>query len=159
MHEDSKKSALYTILIGFDYGEKRIGVAIGNTLTYSARSLVVIRNLSRYYRFKSVSKILTEWCPDGLIVGLPTYPDGIQNKITYQAKRFGNQLNGRFKLPVIWVDERYSSSEVKANIKESRYNFSFVQNMLDADAACVILQQYLNQVFNMKLSKDNALHK
>ncbi|MDU0809979.1 MAG: Holliday junction resolvase RuvX [Burkholderia sp.] len=150
MHENGEACA-FSIFIGFDYGEKRIGVAIGNTLTCLARPLVVIRNLNRCYRFNSVNKLLIEWRPNALVVGLPTYPDGTQNEITRQAKRFGNQLNGRFKLPVIWTDERYSSNEVESDIKESRYRFSFTKNMFDADAACIILQQYLNQEFSKKL--------
>ncbi|MGN4112202.1 Holliday junction resolvase RuvX, partial [Burkholderia gladioli] len=95
-------------LLAFDYGEKRIGVAVGNTLTRTARALVIVSNLNREYRFEAVGALIAEWRPDALVVGLPMHPDGTPHEMTQQAKRFGNQLNGRFNLPVNWIDERYS---------------------------------------------------
>jgi putative Holliday junction resolvase len=127
-------------LLAFDYGEKRIGVAVGNTLTKSARALVVVHNRSREYRFEAVGKLIGEWKPDVLIVGLPMHPDGTPHEMTQLAKRFGNQLNGRFNLPVTWVDERYSSVEAKAGIRAGNGR----ADMLDAEAASIILQQYLD---------------
>lgn len=85
-------------LLAFDYGEKRIGVAVGNSLTRSARPLVIVQNRSREYRFEEVGKLITEWKPDALVVGLPMHPDGTPHEMTLLAKRFGNQLNGRFSL-------------------------------------------------------------
>ncbi len=128
-------------LMAFDYGEKRIGVAIGNTLTRSARALVVIQNLNREHRFKAVGELLAEWRPDALVVGLPMHPDGTPHDMTQQATRFGNQLNGRFGLPVSWVDERYSSVEAAAELRARAGR----ADMLDAEAARVILQQYFDQ--------------
>jgi putative holliday junction resolvase len=129
-------------LMAFDYGEKRIGVAIGNTLTRSARALVVIQNLNREHRFKAVGELLAEWRPDALVVGLPMHPDGTPHDMTQQATRFGNQLNGRFGLPVSWVDERYSSVEAAAELRARAGR----AEMLDAEAARVILQQYFDQL-------------
>ncbi|WP_133650927.1 Holliday junction resolvase RuvX [Paraburkholderia flava] len=127
-------------LLAFDYGEKRIGVAIGNMLTRSARPLAVLQNLNRIHRFEAVGKLIGEWQPDMLIVGLPMHKDGTPHAITQLAKRFGNQLNGRFNLPVVWVDERYSSVEAEAGIRAGIGR----ADMLDAEAARVILQQYLD---------------
>ncbi|MFP3553234.1 Holliday junction resolvase RuvX [Paraburkholderia sp. SIMBA_049] len=131
-------------LLAFDYGEKRIGVAVGNSLTRSARPLAVLQNRNREYRFEAVGKLIDEWKPDALVVGLPMHPDGTPHERTQLAKRFGNQLNGRFNLPVTWVDERYSSVEAKAGIR----NGSRQAGMLDAEAACIILQQYLDGLSN-----------
>ena len=136
-------------LLAFDYGEKRIGVAIGNSLTRHARALVVLLNRNREYRFEAVGKLIGEWKPDALVVGLPCHPDGTPHEMTQLAKRFGNQLNGRFNLPVTWVDERYSSVEAKADIRQGAAR----ADMLDAEAARIILQQYLDG-----LSDDHELH-
>jgi putative Holliday junction resolvase len=136
-------------LLAFDYGEKRIGVAVGNSLTRSARPLVIVQNRSREYRFEEVGKLIAEWRPDSLVVGLPMHPDGTPHEMTQLAKRFGNQLNGRFNLPVTWIDERYSSVEAKAEIRAGKGR----ADMLDAEAASIILQQYLDG-----LSDDHELH-
>ncbi|HTH59882.1 MAG TPA: Holliday junction resolvase RuvX [Paraburkholderia sp.] len=129
-------------LLAFDYGERRIGVALGNALTHSARPLTVIPNRSRDYRFEAIAALLREWQPDHLIVGLPMHPDGTPHAMTQQAKRFGNQLNGRFNLPVTWIDERYSSVDAEARVRERGGDLG----QLDAEAACVILQQYLDEL-------------
>jgi putative holliday junction resolvase len=136
-------------LLAFDYGEKRIGVAVGNSLTRSARALVIVQNRSREYRFEAIGKLIAEWKPDALVVGLPMHLDGTPHEMTQLAKRFGNQLNGRFNLPVTWVDERYSSVEAKAEIRAGNGR----ADMLDAEAASIILQQYLDG-----LSDDHEFH-
>jgi putative Holliday junction resolvase len=127
-------------LLAFDYGEKRIGVAIGNGLTRQARALVVVPNRNREFRFEAVGKLIGEWKPDALVVGLPCHPDGAPHEMTQLAKRFGNQLNGRFNLPVDWVDERYSSVAADLDMREDGVS----AQMRDAEAARIILQQYLD---------------
>ena len=127
-------------LLAFDYGEKRIGVAIGNVLTGHARALVVVPNRDRAFRFEAIGKLIGEWKPDALVVGLPCHPDGTPHEMTQLAKRFGNQLNGRFNLPVTWVDERYSSVAADLDMRES----GVAAQMRDAEAARIILQQYLD---------------
>ncbi len=124
------------MLLAFDYGEKRIGVALGNTLTRSARALTVLENRSRAYRFEAVADLIKQWQPHTLVVGLPCYPDGNPHHMTQQAKRFGTKLNERFDLPVVWVDERYSSVAADANQ-------SGVAR--DAEAARIILQQFFDE--------------
>ncbi|WP_186045929.1 Holliday junction resolvase RuvX [Burkholderia gladioli] len=130
-------------LLAFDYGEKRIGVAVGNTLTRTARALVIVSNLNREYRFEAVGALIAEWRPDALVVGLPMHPDGTPHEMTQQAKRFGNQLNGRFNLPVSWIDERYSSVEARTGL---RARGAKADAAIDAEAARVILQHYLDQL-------------
>lgn len=125
-------------LLAFDYGEKRIGVAIGNTLTGRARPLIVLQNRNRLYRFEAIAALLNEWQPQALVVGLPVYPDGAPHAMTRLATRFGNQLAGRFKLPVNWVDERYSSVAAAERLGGNH-------PLLDAEAASIILQQFLDQ--------------
>ncbi len=117
-------------ILAFDYGEKRIGVAVGNAMTKTAQALKVIQNKSQDIRFKEIEQLIQEWQPELLVVGLPMHPDGTPHEMTQKAKRFGNQLSGRFQKHVVWVDERYTSVSVeKGN---------------DALAAQLILQQYLD---------------
>jgi putative holliday junction resolvase len=142
-------------LLAFDYGEKRIGVAVGNTLTRNARALIVVENRSREYRFEEIGKLVTEWKPDTIVVGMPMHPDGTQHEMSALAKRFGNQMNGRFNVPVQWVDERYSSVDAKADLRARgvRTNARGRFDDIDAEAARVILQQYLDG-----LPQDHEFH-
>ncbi|MCY0387538.1 Holliday junction resolvase RuvX [Robbsia sp. Bb-Pol-6] len=137
------------MLLGFDYGEKRIGVAIGNSLTGSARALGIVENRDRQYRFDEIGKLIAAWQPDTLIVGLPCHPDGAPHAMTQLARRFGNQLNGRFDLPVVWVDERYSSvaardGNVPRRAPQRGARRPGPGTAIDDEAARIILQQYLD---------------
>ena len=121
-------------VMAFDYGTRRIGVAIGNTLTQTGQPIQIIAENGDDARFGLIETLFQEWPPDQLVVGLPCHPDGVPHKMTAKAKRFGNQLNGRFHLPVSWVDERYTSAVLEGN-PEMRDN-------LDAQSATLILEQY-----------------
>jgi len=121
-------------VMGFDYGTRRIGIAIGNTLSCTAQALAVVARDNEDARFAEIESLLKEWMPNLLVVGVPTHPDGAEHEMTAKAKRFGNQLSGRFKLPVEWVDERYSSV-VLEGAPEMRDN-------LDAHSATLLLEQY-----------------
>ena len=124
-------------LLAFDYGEKRIGVAVGNTLLRQAQALTIVQNRSREYRFEAIGALIDEWKPQAIVVGLPLHPDGAPHERTQLCKRFGNQLNGRFSIPVTWVDERYSSAAAADALGRD--------TDLDAEAARIILQQYFDQ--------------
>ncbi|MBT8530833.1 Holliday junction resolvase RuvX [Polynucleobacter paneuropaeus] len=121
-------------VMGFDYGTRRIGIAIGNTLSCTAQALVVIARDNEDARFAEIESLLKEWMPNLLVVGVPTHPDGAEHEMTAKAKRFGNQLSGRFKLPVEWVDERYSSVVLEGDPK--------MRDNLDAHSATLLLEQY-----------------
>ena len=119
-------------VLAFDYGEKRIGVAVGNTITRTAEPLKIIQQQFQYERFKAIEQVITDWQPQVLVVGLPRHPDGAEHAMTQKAKRFGNELQGRFQKEVVWVDERYTSVSVEGGD--------------DALAAQLILQQYLQEL-------------
>ncbi len=119
-------------ILAFDFGEKRIGVAVGNTITKTAEPLKIIQEKNQDQRFKAIELIINGWQPQILVVGLPKHPDGTEHEMTQKAKRFGNQLKGRFQKEVIWVDERYTSV--------------LVDGCNDALAAQLILQQYLDHL-------------
>jgi len=93
-------------VMAFDYGTRRIGVAIGNTLTKLGQPLKTIAEPNTDVRFKVIQDLIKEWQPNRLVVGLPCHPDGTEHEMSQKARRFGNQMSGRFELPVDWVDER-----------------------------------------------------
>ena len=124
-------------VMAFDYGTSRIGVAIGNTLTQTGQPIQIIAENGVDARFGLIEALIQEWQPDQLVVGLPCHPDGAPHEMTLKAKRFGNQLYGRFHLPVDWVDERYSSVVLEGN-PDMRDN-------LDAQSAALILKQYFQE--------------
>ncbi|NLC34851.1 MAG: Holliday junction resolvase RuvX, partial [Alcaligenaceae bacterium] len=100
-------------LLAFDYGVKKIGVAIGNTLTRQARPLRVLRPVTREQRFQAISELLGEWQPDRVIVGLPLTTGGGEQYASLRCRRFANQLHGRYGLAVELVDERGTSVEAQ----------------------------------------------
>jgi putative Holliday junction resolvase len=128
-------SSIETIF-AFDFGVKRIGVAMGNTMLRQAEPLKVIKAEDNATRFADIQKLLDEWKPARLVVGLPMHPDGNEHDMTARARRFANQLNGRFNLPVELVDERYSSAVIPAKRGE----------VIDDRAAAIILQQYFDSL-------------
>ncbi len=123
-------------LLAFDYGVKKIGVALGNTLTRLARPLTIITAERRDLRFAEIGKLVAQWQPDRVIVGLPLTPDGQEQLATAQARRFANQIHGRFDVPVVLVDERGSSLEAQDCMGTNAPD--------DAVAAAIILQRYLD---------------
>ncbi|GGX75930.1 Holliday junction resolvase RuvX [Massilia dura] len=125
-------------LFGFDFGIKRIGVAMGNTMIGQASPLAVIESIDNQSRFAAIQALIDKWGPTQFIVGLPLYPDGAEHEMTARCRRFANQLHGRFGIPVELVDERYSSAVLSAKRGE----------LIDDRAAAVILQQYFDQHTN-----------
>lgn len=121
-------------VFGFDFGIKRIGIAIGNTLTAQAQPLEVIKAIDNAARFARIGALIDEWKPARLIVGEPRYPDGAEHEMTLRCRRFANQLHGRYNLPVELVDERYSSAVIQAKRGD----------VIDDKAAAIILQQYFD---------------
>ncbi len=120
--------------LAFDFGIKRIGVAIGNSEIRQAQSLKTIQNKSLGDTFQTIQKLVKEWEVTNFVVGLPTHPDGAEHEMTKRAKRFGNQLHGRLNLPVQWVDERYTSAVAENQTGD-----------IDCQAAVLILEQYFQE--------------
>ncbi|CAN5426454.1 hypothetical protein BH09PSE5_BH09PSE5_14350 [soil metagenome] len=131
----SVSTARHLSFLGFDYGVKRVGVATGNSLTSTASALVTLSSIGDA-RFAAIARLIAEWKPDALVVGVPYHPDGQAHENTHKAKRFANQLHGRFNLPVHQVDERYSTTEAE----------SLGARDLDSASAALILEQYLRQL-------------
>lgn len=123
-------------LLAFDFGEKKIGIAIGNTLTRQARPLEIIFSETRAARFGRIGQLLQEWQPQRAVVGLPLTLDGQEQPASARTRRFANQLHGHFGLAVELVDERSSSMEAQQLLGTHADD--------DAVAAAVILQRYLD---------------
>ena len=123
-------------IFAFDFGVKRIGVAMGNTMIRQAEPVKVISAIDNATRFADIEALLDEWKPARLVVGLPMHPDGAEHEMTARARKFANQLHGRFNLPVELVDERYSSVVISAKRGE----------VIDDRAAAIILQQYFDTI-------------
>jgi putative Holliday junction resolvase len=124
--------------LAFDFGSKKIGVAIGNTLTAQARPLCILRPATRDQRFEQVGALLAEWQPDAVVVGLPLTLEGGEQPASQQSRRFARQIEGRYRMPVVMVDERGSSLEAQHILGSNAPD--------DAVAAAVILQRYLDSV-------------
>jgi putative Holliday junction resolvase len=125
--------------LAFDFGTRRTGVATGNTLLRRAQPLKTLA-LEGDARFAAIGKLIAEWQPDALIVGVPFHPDGAAHDNTRRAQRFARQLHGRFGLPVHEVDERYTTTEALAA------GAADADAGVDATAAAIILDQYLHQL-------------
>jgi putative Holliday junction resolvase len=127
-------------VLGFDYGSRRIGVAVGQTLTGSATPLSTIRARDGKPDWPAIAKLIADWKPDALVVGIPYHMDGSEQDMTRAAQRFCRQLEGRYRLPVHRAEERLSSYVV-----ESDRSRASDRREIDPLAAQVILQDWLQQ--------------
>ncbi len=126
------------ILLAFDFGLRKIGVALGNTLTGQAHPLCILTPVTREQRFSQVGALLAQWQPERVVVGLPLTLDGGEQPASQHSRRFAHQLEGRFGLRVELVDERGSSLEAQQMLGSSAPD--------DAVAAAIILQRYLDRI-------------
>jgi putative Holliday junction resolvase len=131
--------------LGFDFGNKKIGVAVGQTTTGTANALQTIRSINQQPDWTIISQLIEQWQPAGLVVGLSKQTDGTDNPITPRIRKFCRQLEGRYQLPVYQIDEAYSTFEAKQllfdDLKVKAGKLWAVQDQL---AAQLILQSWLN---------------
>lgn len=133
-------------VLGFDFGEKRIGIAVGETMLKLAHPLTTIQAEENAVKFAQIATLIQEWRPSLLVVGLPTYLDGEAHELTHLAKKFAQRLEGRFNLPVVMVDERLSSAEAAQSLRESGIHGIQQKAMIDQVAAQTILQSYFDHL-------------
>jgi putative holliday junction resolvase len=131
-------------VLAFDFGLKRIGVAIGESLLGQARSLMAIKAETNDARFAALARLIQEWQPSQLVVGLPLALDGTEHAMTARCRRFANQLVGRFGLPVTLIDERLTSASAEAQLREAGLDWRSRKAAIDALAAQHILQDYFD---------------
>jgi putative Holliday junction resolvase len=139
--------------LGFDFGTKKIGVAVGQSTTAMASPLLTLRAVNQAPDWAGISKLIQEWQPAGLIVGISRQDDGTDNPVTPRMLKFCRQLEGRFNLPVHQVDETLSTFEAKQLLyDEVQVNATKLWAVQDQLAAQLILQAWLNTPTNKGLS-------
>ncbi len=144
------QNAVAQTVLGFDFGLKKIGLAVGQSVTQTVNPLVTLPSNNQQPDWNKIEQVIKEWQPDILVVGLPVHLDGEEQAMTQAARKFGNRLNGRFKLPVEFVDERLSSYEAEQRLKEinsSKKQTNKRQTAMDIDkiAAQLIVESWFRQ--------------
>ncbi len=137
-------------LLAFDFGLKRIGVAVGQTQTGSANPLETVAVKRERPDWEAIAKLIKTWTPDALVVGLPLNMDGSEQEMTHRAERFGRQLNGRFGLSVHLVDERLTTREAKTRLQ--------LDGRVDQDADPVAAQIILEDWLSLHNAPDGEAH-
>lgn len=139
----------YRTLLGFDFGLKQIGVAYGQTLTNTSKALSIIKATDGVPDWQQVRLLHDEWKPNLLVVGLPLNMDDSESELSLRARKFARRLKERFRIDVIMVDERLTSREIKASLREQAINSSGKQKTIDPSkidhlAAALIVQSWLD---------------
>ena len=133
--------------MGFDYGTRQIGVAVGQSLTCRAEPVAVLRARDGVPDWAQIERLIKEWKPDTLVVGLPLNMDGTPSEMSGRAEKFGRRLHGRFNLPVEYIDERLSTVEAKQSLRDSgRTPASYRDNPVDSLAAALLLETWLGNL-------------
>jgi putative Holliday junction resolvase len=130
-------------VLAFDFGTRRIGVAVGNTLTRSARAVATIDAEDERARSTAIAALVAEWRPDRLVVGLPVHADGTEHAMTARARRFGAALAERFALPVAYEDERHTSEAARDLLRGGGRR---ARARRDEVAAQIILEAWLSRL-------------
>jgi putative holliday junction resolvase len=131
-------------VLGLDFGERYVGVAVGESVIGVAHPADTIDAADNERRFAAIAALVAEWSPMRLVVGLPLAIDGSEREMTKRARRFGRQLEGRFHLPVVFVDERLSSAEAESMLREQGRSGRAAKDLNHPVAAQVILQAYFD---------------
>lgn len=133
-------------VIAFDFGEQKIGVAVGETILKLAHPLMTIDSEINETRFERIKALIQEWRPVLLVVGLPLSVEGEAHAMTKLCTRFARRLEGRFSLPVTLIDERFTSTEASQSLKQAGIYGRHQKGMIDQVAAQTILQSYFDKV-------------
>ena len=145
MPDGSTVSPVKGTLLAFDFGTKRIGVAVGNSISATAQPLTTLHGEQNELRFAAIAALISEWQPAALVVGLPCNDDGTPHEMTRLCRRFAQRLKGRFDLPTILVDERYTSAAASSQLTEMGIRGIKQKPLLDQFAAQQILQAYFDE--------------
>lgn len=136
--------AAHETVIAIDFGLRNLGIAVGNTVSNTARPLTVMRARDGKPDWEALTSLLAEWKPDRVLVGHPLNMDGTESEMGLRAKKFSRQVEGRLNITVTMVDERLSSREAKALAREAGHPGDFSNEPVDDQAAAIILTTWLN---------------
>lgn len=144
---EGQRSRPVEVALGFDFGKRRMGIAVGNAITGNAQALRALEHIDGTPDWATLDGLVADWRPGAFVVGLPLDVDGSRQKMTNRAENFMNELRGRFKLPVHAVDERYTTIEAVERLRFARASGSRGRRVAkgdsDAMAAQVILESWL----------------
>ena len=141
----TRPAAQHATVLAFDFGTRRIGVAVGNTVVRIAHPLTTIAGEANAPRFAAIDALVAQWQPGALVVGRPLHEDGTEQEMTARAERFARQLEGRYGLPVTRVDERFTSRAAATTLRESGVRGGARLAAKDEVAAQLILQSWLDE--------------
>ncbi|RHW77414.1 Holliday junction resolvase RuvX [Colwellia sp. RSH04] len=134
-------------LIGFDFGKKYIGVAVGQEITGSATPLGSVKANDGIPHWESLTNFLNEWQPDLVVVGLPLNMDGSEQQLTRDAKKFGNRVSGRYGIKVEFQDERLTTADAKEQLFSRGGYRNLKKDNIDAESARLILESFFELQF------------
>lgn len=137
------EQSLPKIILGFDYGLRQIGVAVGQGFTQQARELCVLKAQDGIPNWQQIENLLKEWQPEVIVVGLPLNMDGTTSEMSTRAEKFARRLHGRFRLPVYTHDERLTSFEAKGQYFKQGHKGDYHKSPVDALAAALIIESWL----------------
>ncbi|SET82903.1 Holliday junction resolvase RuvX [Thalassotalea agarivorans] len=133
--------------LGFDFGKKYIGVAVGQELTGTATALGSVKAYDGIPHWDNIKKYLDEWQPDYVVVGLPLNMDGTEQQLTKDARKFGNRIHGRFGINVEFQDERLTTTDAKARLFERGGYRNLKKDNIDAESAKLIVESYFESLW------------
>jgi putative holliday junction resolvase len=149
MPENPSNCSAPRVILAFDFGFRRIGVACGDTVSRSARPLKAVLADQGGVRWQDIDQLLRDWQPNLAVVGLPYNVDGTDSSMTTGARQFAAELSTRYRITVDLVDERYSSLDAQARLKSQRESGARRRRVekadIDAAAACVILERWFTE--------------
>ena len=135
-------------VIGFDFGKKYIGVAVGQELTGTASPLGSIKANDGIPHWENLTKFINEWQPDFIVIGLPLNMDGSEQQLTLDAKKFGNRVLGRFGITVEFQDERLTTADAKEQLFARGGYKNLSKDNIDAESAKLIIESYFEQQYH-----------
>lgn len=147
MSKKAKAAVGQRTIIGFDFGKKYIGVAVGQEITGSATPLGSIKATDGIPHWEQLSAFLTEWQPDFIVVGLPLNMDGSEQQLTLDAKKFGKRISGRYGIPVEYQDERLTTADAKEQLFARGGFKNLKKDNIDAESARLIIESYFEQQY------------
>ena len=142
--------------LGFDYGTKHIGIAVGGTASGAAQPLGSAAVHHGIPDWTQIDRFIKEWRPNALVVGKPLNMDDSENPMTRATRKFGHRLHARYNLPIHWVDERLTSVDAKNTLADARVPWKQRKAQVDSLAAQGILQAYLDECRNPKKEARHA---
>ncbi|MBE7215588.1 Holliday junction resolvase RuvX [Shewanella benthica] len=135
-------------VLGFDYGTKSIGIAIGQSLTGTGNPIGSIKAVDGIPKWEEIGMLIEEWQPDIVVVGLPLNMDGTEQEMTQRAKKFANRINGRFGVKIATQDERLTTADAKARLFEFGGYKALTKGQVDAMSAVLIIESYFENLYD-----------